>query len=92
MTSSGELRALASPAGLPSLAQTGDRIRSLGCPAGSRARIAPRRVTRAPAGRVPERVTKFRRNERGSPAGRARAAHRVEFLVCGAFGWQEGAQ
>jgi hypothetical protein len=34
MTASGVLRARASPAGLPSLAQTGDRIRSLGTPAG----------------------------------------------------------
>ncbi len=72
-------------AGLPSLAQGGDRIRSLGGPAAlARAPATPQRVARAsaplrlvrraPAGRVPERVTKFRRNERGDPTCQPLAA------------------
>jgi hypothetical protein len=40
---------------------------------GSHARDRVRRFARAPAGRVPERATKFRRSERGFPAGQARA-------------------
>ena len=66
--------ARASLAGLPSLAQGGDRIRSLGGPAIARTRAIRRGASRArrPDG-SPSEVTKFRRNERGSPAGPARA-------------------
>ena len=69
--------ARASPAGLPSLAQGGDRIRSLGCPAGLHARETPRRITREtcrgrsrarrPGGSPSERV-KFRPRERDYPS------------------------
>jgi hypothetical protein len=82
MTSRDE-RARASPAGLPSLAQGGDRIRSLGGPATARTRAMRRGALRArrPAGTPSERMSVLL-SERGSPAGRARVARRE---VCGAF-------
>jgi hypothetical protein len=72
--------AQASLAGLPLVRSAGTLVaHSRGPAALARApatlRLVPRAsaplrlVRRAPAGRVPERVTKFRRNERGSPPG-----------------------
>ncbi len=76
-------------AGLPLVRSAGTLVaHSRGPAALARAPATPRGVTRAPtalrlvpralAGRVPERVTKFGRNERGDPACQALAARHAE--------------
>jgi hypothetical protein len=66
--------ARASPAGLPSFAQKNGHSLTRGSRNGSHVRELPRRITRAQAGRVPERANAVAAlSERGSPAGLARA-------------------